>query len=95
MLYLTIGQACCDCFTNNESKPKHSIRQHSFCFILFNLLLQEMIKEASRHLLNATKKHLYFKEVAILVPPNWNKGNYSKAKTEVYNKVLRESKTCK
>uniref|UniRef100_A0A674CAH3 Chloride channel accessory 5, tandem duplicate 1 n=1 Tax=Salmo trutta TaxID=8032 RepID=A0A674CAH3_SALTR len=49
--------------------------------------IEEMIKEASRHLLNATKKHLYFKEVAILVPPNWNKGNYSKAKTEVYDKA--------
>uniref|UniRef100_A0A8C8GZC6 VWFA domain-containing protein n=1 Tax=Oncorhynchus tshawytscha TaxID=74940 RepID=A0A8C8GZC6_ONCTS len=49
--------------------------------------IEEMFKEASRHLLNATKKHLYFKEVAILVPPNWNKGNYSKAKTEVYDKA--------
>ncbi|XP_071200536.1 calcium-activated chloride channel regulator 1-like [Salvelinus alpinus] len=49
--------------------------------------IQEMIKEASRNLLDATKKHLYFKEVAILVPPNWNKGNYSRAKTEVYDKA--------
>ncbi|CDQ86612.1 unnamed protein product [Oncorhynchus mykiss] len=49
--------------------------------------IKEMFKEASRHLLNATKKHLYFKEVAILVPPNWNKGNYPKAKTEVYDKA--------
>uniref|UniRef100_A0A4W5RCX7 VWFA domain-containing protein n=1 Tax=Hucho hucho TaxID=62062 RepID=A0A4W5RCX7_9TELE len=49
--------------------------------------IEEMIKEASRHLLNATEKHLYFKEVAILVPPNWNKGNYSRAETEVYDKA--------
>ncbi|XP_055717603.1 calcium-activated chloride channel regulator 1-like [Salvelinus fontinalis] len=49
--------------------------------------IQEMFKEASRNLLDATKKHLYFKEVAILVPPNWNTGNYSRAKTEVYDKA--------
>ncbi|CAB1323940.1 unnamed protein product [Coregonus sp. 'balchen'] len=49
--------------------------------------IEEMIKEASRHLLSATEKNFYFKEVTILVPPNWNKRNYSRAKTEVYDKA--------
>ncbi|XP_041133266.1 calcium-activated chloride channel regulator 1-like [Polyodon spathula] len=49
--------------------------------------LQDMIKSASEYLFNATKKRFYFKEVKILVPLTWTSNNYTKGRTESYEKA--------
>lgn len=48
-----------------------------------------MVTEASRDLYGAVGQRFYFKNVTILVPAYWT-GNYSRAKTETYEKVWRE-----
>ncbi|KAI4871510.1 hypothetical protein NFI96_029132 [Prochilodus magdalenae] len=47
---------------------------------------QEMIASGSDYLLQALDNKVFFKEVKILVPPNWN-GTYERAKRETYDKA--------
>ncbi|XP_032073794.1 calcium-activated chloride channel regulator 1-like [Thamnophis elegans] len=46
--------------------------------------IQNMVKEASNYLINATERRFYFKSVKIIIPLTWQK------KTE-YERVIRES----
>ncbi|KAM6262295.1 calcium-activated chloride channel regulator 1-like [Porphyrio hochstetteri] len=47
-----------------------------------------MIKNASNHLFEMTKHHFFFKSVKLIIPKTWKKTpNYSKLKTESYNKA--------
>ncbi|XP_046718337.1 calcium-activated chloride channel regulator 1-like isoform X1 [Silurus meridionalis] len=45
-----------------------------------------MITHGSEYLFQALDNKVFIKEVKILVPPNWTKGKYEKAKTETFNK---------
>ncbi|XP_040264680.1 calcium-activated chloride channel regulator 1-like [Bufo bufo] len=48
--------------------------------------IQEMVKEASSYLFQATKKRLFIRSVKILIPSTWTPGNdYTKPATETYN----------
>ncbi|XP_044158368.1 calcium-activated chloride channel regulator 1-like [Bufo gargarizans] len=48
--------------------------------------IQEMVKEASSYLFQATKKRLFIRSVKILIPSTWTPGNdYTKPTTETYN----------
>ncbi|KAL2089532.1 hypothetical protein ACEWY4_014220 [Coilia grayii] len=49
--------------------------------------MKNMIQDASVVLYGAAENRFYFKEVTILVPANWTIGNYSRAKTETYEKA--------
>ncbi|XP_075040264.1 calcium-activated chloride channel regulator 1-like [Mixophyes fleayi] len=49
--------------------------------------VQNMVKEATNFLFIATKKRLYIRSVKILIPMNWRKNNYTKARTETYSKA--------
>ncbi|KAG7321964.1 hypothetical protein KOW79_014822 [Hemibagrus wyckioides] len=49
-----------------------------------------MIVSGSEFLFEALDHKLYFKEVKILVPPNWTTGKYERATTECFDKVLRK-----
>ncbi|XP_075688593.1 calcium-activated chloride channel regulator 1-like [Rhinoderma darwinii] len=51
------------------------------------LSIQDMVKEASGYLFNATKHRLFFRSVKILIPSTWSNRNYSKIKTETYDKA--------
>ncbi|NXV81497.1 CLCA1 regulator, partial [Atlantisia rogersi] len=47
-----------------------------------------MIKNASHHLFEMTKHRFFFKSVKLIIPKTWKKTpNYSKLKTESYNKA--------
>ncbi|XP_026970042.1 calcium-activated chloride channel regulator 1 [Sagmatias obliquidens] len=47
--------------------------------------IKDMVTEASPYLFEATEKRFYFKNVAILIPQNWNtKPEYVKPKLETY-----------
>ncbi|XP_058269190.1 calcium-activated chloride channel regulator 2-like [Hemibagrus wyckioides] len=48
--------------------------------------VQEMIVSGSEFLFEALDHKLYFKEVKILVPPNWTTGKYERATTECFDK---------
>ncbi|XP_067086439.1 calcium-activated chloride channel regulator 3A-1-like [Osmerus mordax] len=48
--------------------------------------IKEMMSDASSYLFQVMKNKLYFKDVTILVPPNWT-GKYSRANTETYEKA--------
>ncbi|XP_062308217.1 calcium-activated chloride channel regulator 3A-1-like [Osmerus eperlanus] len=48
--------------------------------------IKDMVSEASSYLFQVMNNKLYFKNVTILVPPNWT-GNYSRANTETYEKA--------
>ncbi|NXI64176.1 CLCA1 regulator, partial [Anseranas semipalmata] len=55
-----------------------------------NIILntKRMIKDASNYLFEATKHRFFFKSVKIIIPKTWKKnGNYSRLKTESYNKA--------
>lgn len=45
-----------------------------------------MITNGSEYVFQALDNKVFFKEVKILVPPNWT-GKYEKAKTETFDKV--------
>ncbi|XP_073499254.1 calcium-activated chloride channel regulator 1-like [Phyllobates terribilis] len=49
--------------------------------------IQDMIKEATTYLFYATKKRLFIRSVKILIPPSWPNRNYTKSKTETYDKA--------
>ncbi|XP_077133938.1 calcium-activated chloride channel regulator 1-like [Ranitomeya variabilis] len=49
--------------------------------------IQDMIKEATTYLFYATKKRLYIRSVKILIPASWPNRNYTKSKTETYDKA--------
>ncbi|XP_058268995.1 calcium-activated chloride channel regulator 1-like isoform X1 [Hemibagrus wyckioides] len=48
--------------------------------------IKEMIVSGSEFLFEALDHKLYFKEVKILVPPNWTTGKYERATTECFDK---------
>uniref|UniRef100_A0A8B9SPL5 Chloride channel accessory 1 n=1 Tax=Anas platyrhynchos TaxID=8839 RepID=A0A8B9SPL5_ANAPL len=55
-----------------------------------NIILntKRMVKDASNYLFEATKHRFFFKSVKIIIPKTWKKnGNYSRLKTESYNKA--------
>ncbi|XP_069593612.1 calcium-activated chloride channel regulator 1-like [Ranitomeya imitator] len=48
--------------------------------------IQEMVKEATSYLFQATRKRLYIRSVKILIPSTWTpSNNYTKPGTETYN----------
>ncbi|XP_073718803.1 calcium-activated chloride channel regulator 4A-like [Misgurnus anguillicaudatus] len=47
----------------------------------------EMFSEGSLYLFEAMEKKVYFRHVTILVPPHWNSKEYTKARTESYEKA--------
>ncbi|KAG9329537.1 hypothetical protein JZ751_004285, partial [Albula glossodonta] len=47
----------------------------------------DMVTEASYDLFKASFKKFYFKQVKILIPTYWSKGNYSRVRTETYDKA--------
>ncbi|XP_036375540.1 calcium-activated chloride channel regulator 1-like [Megalops cyprinoides] len=49
--------------------------------------IKDMVIQSSHYLFKVTMNRFYFKEVKIVVPPNWSKGQYSKARTETYEKA--------
>ncbi|KAG7487744.1 hypothetical protein MATL_G00026730 [Megalops atlanticus] len=49
--------------------------------------IKDMVIESSQYLFKASFKRFYFKEVKILVPSNWSKGQYSRGRTETYDKA--------
>ncbi|XP_044157450.1 calcium-activated chloride channel regulator 4A-like [Bufo gargarizans] len=48
---------------------------------------QDMVRQASRSLFNATKYRLYFQNVKILIPSTWSNQNYTRSKTETYDQA--------
>uniref|UniRef100_A0A8C1D8A1 Chloride channel accessory 1 n=1 Tax=Cyprinus carpio carpio TaxID=630221 RepID=A0A8C1D8A1_CYPCA len=46
--------------------------------------IKEMVTEGSFSLYDALNKKVYFREVTILVPPQWNGTNFTKARTEQF-----------
>ncbi|XP_067220894.1 calcium-activated chloride channel regulator 1-like isoform X1 [Chanodichthys erythropterus] len=46
-----------------------------------------MVSKGSIHLHQALDKKVYFKEATILVPPHWNSKDFTKARTESYEKA--------
>ncbi len=48
-----------------------------------------MVTEGSFYLYDALDEKVYFKEATILVPPQWNGTNFTKARTESFGKVQR------
>ncbi|RXN08350.1 epithelial chloride channel -like protein [Labeo rohita] len=49
--------------------------------------IKEMVTEGSLYLYDALDKKVYFKEATILVPPHWNGTNFTKARTESFEKA--------
>uniref|UniRef100_A0A8C1CVV0 Chloride channel accessory 1 n=1 Tax=Cyprinus carpio carpio TaxID=630221 RepID=A0A8C1CVV0_CYPCA len=49
--------------------------------------IKEMVTEGSFSLYDALNKKVYFREVTILVPPQWNGTNFTKARTESFGKA--------
>ncbi|XP_051521929.1 calcium-activated chloride channel regulator 3A-1 [Myxocyprinus asiaticus] len=49
--------------------------------------IKDMVTEGSEYLFQALDKKVYFKEATILVPPQWNSKDYSKSRTESYEKA--------
>ncbi|XP_051717358.1 LOW QUALITY PROTEIN: calcium-activated chloride channel regulator 3A-1-like [Ctenopharyngodon idella] len=49
--------------------------------------IKDMVTEGSFRLHQALDKKVYFKEATILVPPNWNSKEFTKARTESYEKA--------
>ncbi|XP_053549658.1 calcium-activated chloride channel regulator 1 [Bombina bombina] len=49
--------------------------------------IQDMVKEATSYLFKATKNKLFLRSVNILIPSTWSSKNYSRPKTETYDKA--------
>ncbi|XP_069823728.1 calcium-activated chloride channel regulator 1-like [Dendropsophus ebraccatus] len=49
--------------------------------------IKDMVKEATGFLFDATGKRLYIRSVKILIPVSWSAKNYSRPKTETYDKA--------
>ncbi|XP_073674204.1 calcium-activated chloride channel regulator 1-like [Garra rufa] len=49
--------------------------------------IKEMVTEGSLYLYEALDKKVYFKEATILVPPQWNSKDFTKARTESFEKA--------
>ncbi|KAM3915688.1 LOW QUALITY PROTEIN: calcium-activated chloride channel regulator 1-like [Leptodactylus fuscus] len=49
--------------------------------------IKAMLNEATHYLYNATQNRLFIRSAKILLPMTWTKGNYSKRKTETYDKA--------
>ncbi|XP_048016193.1 calcium-activated chloride channel regulator 1-like [Megalobrama amblycephala] len=49
--------------------------------------IKDMVTKGSIHLHQALDKKVYFKEATILVPPNWNSKEFTKARAESYEKA--------
>ncbi|XP_067220887.1 calcium-activated chloride channel regulator 4-like isoform X2 [Chanodichthys erythropterus] len=49
--------------------------------------IKDMVTKGSIHLHQALDKKVFFKEATILVPPHWNSKEFTKARTESYEKA--------
>ncbi|XP_067221991.1 calcium-activated chloride channel regulator 1-like isoform X1 [Chanodichthys erythropterus] len=49
--------------------------------------IKDMVTKGSIHLHQALDKKVFFKEATILVPPHWNSTEFTKARTESYEKA--------
>ncbi|NP_001267590.1 chloride channel accessory 1 gene 2 L homeolog precursor [Xenopus laevis] len=49
--------------------------------------IQNMIKDATPYLFSATRNRVYIRSVKILIPITWPNKNYTKARTETYDKA--------
>ncbi|XP_040264682.1 calcium-activated chloride channel regulator 1-like [Bufo bufo] len=49
--------------------------------------IKDMVNEATSYLFTATQKRLFIRSAKILIPLTWSKGNYTKRKTETYDKA--------
>ncbi|XP_063794822.1 calcium-activated chloride channel regulator 1-like [Pseudophryne corroboree] len=49
--------------------------------------IKEMVNEATHYLFNATQKRLFIKTAKILIPLTWSNKNYTKRRTESYDKA--------
>uniref|UniRef100_A0A8C2CXM8 Calcium-activated chloride channel N-terminal domain-containing protein n=1 Tax=Cyprinus carpio TaxID=7962 RepID=A0A8C2CXM8_CYPCA len=49
--------------------------------------INDMVSEGSLYLYEALDKKVYFKQATILVPPQWNSKDFTKARTESYVKA--------
>ncbi|XP_016432039.1 epithelial chloride channel protein-like [Sinocyclocheilus rhinocerous] len=49
--------------------------------------IKEMVTEGSFYLYDALDEKVYFREATILVPPQWNGTNFTKARTESFGKA--------
>ncbi|XP_075038537.1 calcium-activated chloride channel regulator 1-like [Mixophyes fleayi] len=49
--------------------------------------IKDMLNEATHYLFNATQKRLFIKTAKILIPLTWSKQNYTKRRTESYDKA--------
>ncbi|XP_043114419.1 calcium-activated chloride channel regulator 3A-1-like [Puntigrus tetrazona] len=49
--------------------------------------IKEMFTEGSLYLYEALDKKVYFRETTILVPPQWNSKDFTKARTESFEKA--------
>uniref|UniRef100_A0A8C1XDT6 Chloride channel accessory 1 n=1 Tax=Cyprinus carpio TaxID=7962 RepID=A0A8C1XDT6_CYPCA len=49
--------------------------------------IKEMVTEGSLYLYHALDEKVYFREATILVPPQWNGTNFTKARTESFGKA--------
>uniref|UniRef100_A0A672Q1R5 Calcium-activated chloride channel N-terminal domain-containing protein n=1 Tax=Sinocyclocheilus grahami TaxID=75366 RepID=A0A672Q1R5_SINGR len=51
--------------------------------------IKDMVTEGSYYLYDALDEKVYFKEATILVPPQWNSKDFTRARTESFEKVQR------
>uniref|UniRef100_A0A8C2F6F5 Chloride channel accessory 1 n=1 Tax=Cyprinus carpio TaxID=7962 RepID=A0A8C2F6F5_CYPCA len=58
-----------------------------FLILSFHFFWQEMVTEGSLYLYHALDEKVYFREATILVPPQWNGTNFTKARTESFGKA--------
>ncbi|XP_053325158.1 calcium-activated chloride channel regulator 1-like [Spea bombifrons] len=49
--------------------------------------IQDMVKEATNYLFNATKKRLFIRSAKILIPLTWPRKNYTKRQSESFDKA--------
>ncbi|XP_018411400.1 PREDICTED: epithelial chloride channel protein-like [Nanorana parkeri] len=49
--------------------------------------VKDMVNEATHYLFNATQKKLFIRSAKILIPFTWSKQNYTKRRTETYDKA--------
>ncbi|KAM5148089.1 calcium-activated chloride channel regulator 1-like [Mantella aurantiaca] len=49
--------------------------------------IQNMVKDATSYLFNATRKRVFIQSVKILIPSTWSRKNYNKSTIETYDKA--------
>lgn len=50
-------------------------------------MVQDLWTKSSETLFEATKRRAYFKNISILLPESWDRGNYSESTGETYAAV--------